>query len=171
MAHPAFAYFGVLNGCTTGDAVPGPLAFCAFRQKHERPVVLPDAAVNRRGRPPCLPNRAVTSRSCVAASCYWPKAKNAGGVGAEPPKGRRPLRSRRVEACKNRMSRDYQTTGNPSTGSGGRCAWYVFSHPGWHGQTRLPVGSRVIRPDRISTIKQVWRCHPAEQQVCWDRFW
>ncbi len=42
---------------------------------------------------------------------------------------------------------------------------YVFSldapSPGWHGQTCLPVGSRLTRLGRMSTVKRVWRCHPA----------
>jgi hypothetical protein len=31
---------------------------------------------------------------------------------------------------------------------------------GWHGQTRLNVGSRIAKDARSSTVKQVWRCHP-----------
>ena len=46
---------------------------------------------------------------------------------------------------------------------------YLFSlekpDSGWHGQTRLPVGSRLKDRHRMSTVKQVWRCHPADRDV------
>ncbi len=37
-------------------------------------------------------------------------------------------------------------------------------YPGWHGQTRLPVGLRTPRPTRSNTVKQVWPCHPADSR-------
>jgi hypothetical protein len=35
----------------------------------------------------------------------------------------------------------------------------------WHGQTCLPVGFRMVRGLRSSTVKQVWRCHPTFEHV------
>jgi len=32
---------------------------------------------------------------------------------------------------------------------------------GWHGQTCWPMECRMVGPDRISTVKQGWRRHPA----------
>ncbi len=31
----------------------------------------------------------------------------------------------------------------------------------WHGQTCWPMECRMVGPDRISTVKQGWRRHPA----------
>jgi hypothetical protein len=48
-------------------------------------------------------------------------------------------------------------------------AWFNFAHPKvtlprrrlrWHGQTRLPVRVGLTQPNRDSTVKRVWRCHP-----------
>jgi hypothetical protein len=38
-------------------------------------------------------------------------------------------------------------------------------NPGWHGQTRLPVGLRMGQPDRNSTVKQVWQCRPEAERL------
>ena len=88
---------------TTGDAVPGPLAFVAFRQQHgpyHRTAAAPGVPADRAGfqtryvvfgvptyppqqqsQSPCDGRwRQEASRSYV--SCYWPDATNAGGLGA-----------------------------------------------------------------------------------------
>ena len=88
--------------------VPGPLAFFAFRQQHGSRV--PATAIDSEGQPQRF-------------SCYWPKATNAGGLGAVPPRGMqadwyipqnqaRSLRGRDEKVRKNRMS--------PNSSSGAR---------------------------------------------------
>jgi hypothetical protein len=47
LTHPVLAYFGVSPCPMIGDAVPGPPAFCAFRQWHgSRPTENPEYAVS-----------------------------------------------------------------------------------------------------------------------------
>jgi hypothetical protein len=53
----------------------------------------------------------------------------------------------------------------PPTGGGGKRKYlFRLERPnlGWHGQTRLSVGSRL---HRMSTVKRVWRCHPANGRL------
>jgi len=110
-AHPVFAYSRWRDPDDRGP-VPGPLAFCVFRQQHGSRV--PATAIDSEGQPERF-------------SCYWPKATNAGGLGAVPPRGMQAdwyisqnqtqnLRGRGEKVRKNRMSliRDTLTQNNYS---------------------------------------------------------
>ena len=111
MTRPVLAYFLMEPQPTTGDAVPGPLAFFALRQQHgmkARRWHHADGTGHATGLPRgsgCLPAEPYPPQQYIQTignvcrrqgqvrathasplPCYWPKAINAGGLGAEPPK-------------------------------------------------------------------------------------
>jgi hypothetical protein len=77
----------------TRDAIPGPLAFCAFRQQHDR--CASHTCLVTRGRWPQITSHGVQ----VTASCHWPDATNA-GVWGRAPRVREYRESDASEMCK-----------------------------------------------------------------------
>jgi hypothetical protein len=161
--HVVVTYSATASCTFTGDAVPGPLAFHAFRQQHggiapatglpwrsgclpaephpprqrlrytsnccgwqeTRAVCLsfgcmsvvarPQKIPTKQGRcrhqysiwlnPPLVFDLEKANAHCnyghapLFFPCYWPKAKNAGGLGAEPPRNEHRRRTQIAQTC------------------------------------------------------------------------